>query len=169
EFGVAKRGEFFRYGVEFAPLALAGATGEDTLFSGGGYVFGAVDHQVYSAGVGVGVNTVNDTDFQSEAGSGLTIVQLLRIGAVDGMHLSSRVEAVVFRDEVLFSFLRLQGQVGVADSAWLIVRGGGGSMGYGFGEVVVRSLLWGNGHAGSTFMELGLGGARLFKQTCTDP
>ena len=168
ELGFAKRTEFFRFGVELAPLALAGATGQDTIFSGGGYVFGAVDHQVYSAGIGVGANTVNDTDFQSEPGSGLTIVQLLRIGAVDGLHVSSRVEAVIFRSEVLFSYLQVQGQAGVADGSWLIIRGGGGSMGYGFGEVVVRNLLWGTGQAGSTFMELGLGGAGLFRQACDD-
>ncbi len=168
ELGIAMRGEHFRFGVELAPLAFAGATGQGNIFSGAGYVFGAVDHQIYSAGLGVGVNTVNDTDFQSEEGSGLTVVQLLRIGAVDGMHLSSRVEAVVFRSEVLFSFLQLQGQLSVADSSWLIVRGGGGSIGYGFGEIVVRNLLWGTGRADSAFVELGLGGAGLFQQACPE-
>ncbi len=168
ELGIGRRTEHFRFGVNIAPLAFMGATGKESLFAGGGYVYGAVDHSFYSAGVGVGTNTVNDTDSESEAGSGLTIVQLLRIGAVDGLHLESRVEAVIFRSEVLFGYLQLEGQVAVADSTWLVVRGGGGSIGYAFGEVVVRNLLWGTGQAGSTFMELGLGGAGMFQQSCPE-
>lgn len=166
ELGVARRTEYFRFGVNLSPVSYVGATDEGSVFSAGGYVFGAVDHAIYSAGIGVGANTVNDTDGESESGSGLSIVQLLRIGAVDGLHFESRVEAVIFRSEVLFSYLQLQGQIAVADTAWLIVRGGGGSIGYGFGEVVVRNLLWGTGQAGSTFLELGLGGAGLFEQAC---
>lgn len=166
ELGLARRTEHFRFGVNLSPISYVGATDEGSVFSGGGYIFGAVDHDIYSAGVGVGANTVNDTDGESESGSGLSIVQLLRIGAVDGLHFESRVEAVIFRSEVLFSYLQLQGQIAVADTAWLVVRGGGGSIGYGFGEVVVRNLLWGTGQAGSTFLELGLGGAGLFEQAC---
>jgi hypothetical protein len=166
ELGLARRTEYFRFGVNLSPISYVGATDEGSVFSAGGYVFGAVDHNIYSAGIGVGANTVNDTDGESESGSGLSIVQLLRIGAVDGLHFESRVEAVIFRSEVLFSYLQLQGQIAVADTAWLIVRGGGGSLGYGFGEVVVRNLLWGTGQAGSTFLELGLGGAGLFEQAC---
>lgn len=166
ELGVARRTEYFRFGLNISPVSYVGATDEGSVFSAGGYVFGAVDHAIYSAGIGVGANTVNDTDGESESGSGLSIVQLLRIGAVDGLHFESRVEAVIFRSEVLFSYLQLQGQIAVADTAWLVVRGGGGSLGYGFGEVVVRNLLWGTGQAGSTFLELGLGGAGLFEQAC---
>lgn len=166
ELAASQRTEHFRFGVNLAPLAFMGASGQETLFAGGGYVFGAVDHAVYSAGVGVGANTVNDTDSESDAGSGLSIVQLLRLGAVDGLHFESRVEAVIFRSEVLFGYLQLEGQFAVADTTWLLVRGGGGSIGYGFGEVVVRNLLWGSGGAGSTFMELGLGGAGMFQETC---
>lgn len=166
EFGVARRTEHFRFGMNLSPISYVGATDEGSVFAAGGYVFGAVDHAIYSAGIGVGANTVNDTDGESESGSGLSIVQLLRIGAVDGLHFESRVEAVIFRSEVLFSYLQLQGQIAVADTAWLVLRGGGGSLGYAFGEVVVRNLLWGTGQAGSTFLELGLGGAGLFEQAC---
>jgi hypothetical protein len=166
ELGLARRTEHFRFGVNFSPISYLGASGEGSVLAAGGYAFAAVDHQIYSAGVGVGGNTVNDTDGESESGSGLSIVQLLRIGAVDGLHVSSRVEAVIFRSEVLFGYLQLEGQLAVADTAWLVVRGGGGSIGYGFGEVVVRNLLWGTGQAGSTFLELGLGGAGAFEQSC---
>lgn len=166
ELGLARRTEHFRFGVNFAPISYVGASGEGSVFAAGGYGFAAVDHAIYSAGVGVGANTVNDTDGESESGSGLSIVQLLRIGAVDGLHLESRVEAVIFRSEVLFGYLQLEGQMAVADSTWLVIRGGGGSIGYGFGEVVVRNLLWGTGRPGSTFLELGLGGAGVFEQSC---
>lgn len=168
ELGLARRTEYFRFGVNFSPISYLGASGDGSVFAAGGYAFAAVDHHIYSAGVGVGGNTVNDTDGESESGSGLSIVQLLRIGAVDGLHLASRVEAVIFRSEVLFGYLQLQGQMAVADTAWLVVRGGGGSLGYGFGEVVVRNLLWGTGQAGSTFLELGLGGAGAFEQSCPE-
>lgn len=166
ELSTDRRTEHFRFGVNLSPVSFVGASGEGSVFAAGGYAFAAVDHSIYSAGVGVGGNTVNDTDGQSDSGSGLTIVQLLRIGAIDGLHLESRVEAVIFRSEVLFGYLQLEGQLAVADTAWLVVRGGGGSIGYGFGEVVVRNLLWGTGQPGSTFLELGLGGAGVFQQSC---
>lgn len=166
ELSADRRTEHFRFGVNLSPISFVGASGEGSVLAAGGYAFAAVDHSIYSAGVGVGGNTVNDTDGESDAGSGLTIVQLLRIGAIDGLHLESRVEAVIFRSEVLFGYLQLEGQLAVADTAWLVVRGGGGSIGYGFGEVVVRNLLWGTGQPGSTFLELGLGGAGVFQQSC---
>lgn len=168
EFGLARRTEHFRFGANLSPISFIGASGEGSVLVAGGYAFAAVDHAIYSAGVGIGADTINDTGSVSEAGSGLSIVQLLRIGAIDGLHVESRVEAVIFRSEVVFGYLQLGGQIAVADSTWLVVRGGGGNIGYGFGEVVVRNLLWGTGQPGSTFLELGLGGAGGFQHSCPE-
>jgi hypothetical protein len=94
------------------------------------------------------------------------LVQLLRIGAIDGLHFSSRSKAVVFHSETEFSSLELQGQIAVGSDAWLILRGGGGVEGYGYGEVALRNLLRGNGGPGSLFLEIGVGGAGLYSEFC---
>lgn len=166
EFEVGRRTEHFRYGVHITPLSLFGARNEETLFSGSGYIFGALDQPLFAVGMGIGAATVNDTDGYSASGSGTSLVQSLRVGAVDGAYLESRMEAVVFRSEILFGYFQLTGQLPVADDMWVVARGGGGRLGYGFGEVVVRRLLWGNGGAGSAFWELGWGGMTMFDETC---
>lgn len=166
EFEVGRRTEFFRYGVHIMPLSLFAARRETTLFAGSGYVFGAMDQPLFSVGMGIGVATINDTDRYSPRGTGTSLVQLLRLGAVDGVYIESRVEAVVFRSEILLGYLQLTGQLPVGDSMWIVARAGGGRLGYGFGEVVMRRLLWGNGGAGSVFWELGWGGATMFEEVC---
>jgi hypothetical protein len=166
ELSAGRRTQHFHYGVTLAPLGLAGSSEDDALGTWQAYAHAAFDSLLFSAGLGLGAQAVNDTSFQAPAGSGLTLVQLLRIGSLDGLHLSSRTTAVVFHSETEFSGLEMQGQISVAREAWLIFRGGGGSQGFGFGEVALRNLMQGNGRAGSWFLEVSAGGAGLFEETC---
>ncbi len=167
DFSGAYRAEHFHFGVAAAPLGAATADGESAV-TAAGYVFGAFDSRLFSAGLGVGAQQINDTDFNYDEGSGLTLVQLLRIGALDGLHLASRTKAVVFHSETQFSSLEIQGQISVSNDAWLILRGGGGVEGYGFGEIALRNLLRGSGGPGSFFLEIAVGGAGLYSRFCAE-
>jgi hypothetical protein len=51
----------------------------------------------------------------------------------------------------------------VGSRAWLLFEGGGGSAGYGYGEIGLRSLLRGNGQQGSLFLSVTLGGQGVFE------
>jgi hypothetical protein len=52
---------------------------------------------------------------------------------------------------------------------WLLLNGGGGNVGYGYGELGLRVLLTGNGLAGSKFLTVTAGGAGVFKSGTCDP
>jgi hypothetical protein len=168
EGGVGYRTRVFHVGATLVPLGIAGADGADTMATWGGYVYAAFDSSVFSAGLGLGGQAVNDTGQRVDQGSGISLVQLLRLGAVDGLHLMSRTKAVVFHSLTEFSSLEMQGQIAVANDSWLILRGGGGVEGYGYGEVAVRALLRGNGGKDSLFLEISVGGAGLHQSFCPE-
>lgn len=169
EFEAGYRMRDFHVGARVSPLGVARAA-SDTVSTWGGYAYGAYDSWLFSAGLGIGAQSVNNTsDDPSDPTSGLSLVQLLRLGAVDGLHLASRIHAVVFRGETEFSSLEAQGQIPVASGTWLILRGGGGTPGHGFGEIALRNLLVGSGGRGSTFLEVSVGGAGIFEKYCASP
>jgi len=57
--------------------------------------------------------------------------------------------------------------VPISERSWLFGRGGGGAAGFGFGELGLRLLLFGNGHRDSGFVSAALGGAGLFGEKKT--
>lgn len=166
ELDAGHRSRYFHYGVNLWPIGIATSSGDDALSTWSTYVYGEFDSWIFAAGLGLGAQSVNDTDFMTDAGSGLSLIQMLRVGAVDGLHLSARTRAVVFHSQTEFSGLEMQGQISVASDSWLIFRGGGGTLGYGFGEVAVRNLLQGNGQKDSLFLEVSVGGAGVYREAC---
>ncbi len=166
ELSLGRRTENWHYGAALNPVGIGADDADGATFPWSGYVFGAFDSKAFSAGLGFGGQSVNNTDV--ETGSGLSIVQLLRLGAVDGLHLAARSSVVIFRSTTNFASLEMQGQLAVGDASWLLLRGGGGNVGYGFGEVALRSLMYGNGGADSFFLEVGVGGSVLIDHGCPE-
>lgn len=167
ELDAGYRTRHFHLGASLHPLGIAGSQSDEVTSLLGGSVYGAYDGWLFSAGIGVGAQRVNNPDATAERGSGLSLVQLLRLGAVDGLHLSSRVRAVVFRSVTDFGGMDAQGQIPAGRDVWLVLRGGGGVEGYGFGEVAIRNLLVGAGQRDSIFLEVSVGGAGIFASHCT--
>lgn len=164
EASVGRRTALWHYGAALNPVGVGGDDQDGVTAPWAGYVFGAFDSKSFSAGLGLGAQTVHDTVV--EKGSGLGIVQLLRLGSVDGLQLAARSSVVVFRSKTEFATLDMQGQLAVSEAAWLLFRGGGGSVGYGFGEVALRSLTRGNGGPGSFFLEVAVGGSVVVEASC---
>jgi hypothetical protein len=164
EASIGRRSSMWHYGAALNPVGVGGDAKNGATLPWAGYVFGAFDSKAFSAGLGVGAQTVNFA--QVETGSGLGVVQLLRLGSVDGLHLGVRSSVVIFHSETEFATLDIQGQLAVGEAAWLLLRGGGGSVGYGYGEVALRSLMRGNGGPGSFFFEVSVGGSALIRDTC---
>jgi hypothetical protein len=158
----------------FEPFAHGVGKGEDKpgVTPVSAFIKGSFDLPLFEVGFGLGFETVFDTNFPTNPGSGTLLVQQARIGAADGLHIDAISHVVLFHSEFQFSGLVGRLQIPVGDASWLLLRGGGGTAGYGYGEFGVRVLLVGNGDRGSTYFTGAFGGAGVFKRemvVCGDP
>ena len=155
-----------------SPAAQGLANGDSALAFAGNAVV-SYDTRAFKVGLGLGGSTINEHAGDIQSGSshwdraGVTIAQLARLGAGDGLHL-----------EVVNSFVLADGQFAyggtevslqspaaiVSSTVWLVARGGGGTAGFGFGEVGLRVLTVGNGGAGSLFLTPTIGGATVWQE-----
>lgn len=148
------------------PLAFAAAEGKGNVTAVNAAVIGSYDSQYFELGLGFGAQTVNETGFLVEPGSGLSVAQLVRLGARDGLNLSARTSLALFHSQFQFGGLVVSGQIPVTRGYWLLLNGGGGNVGYGYGEFGLRVLLSGNGLSGSTFLSVTAGGVGIFRSSC---
>ncbi len=158
--------------AEAYPFGYANGKGTPAVVPVATFVSASYDHEVFEIGLGLGLETVNDTTFQVDAGTGTLIAQRLRLGARDGLNLDLRNDVVLFHSSFEFSGLVGSALIPVGSSSWLAFEGGGGTAGYGYGEVGVRSLLRGNGDRGSVYFTVSVGGVTMFEdrtRTCGGP
>jgi len=153
-----------------------GYASEGNVLALAGNVLAAFDTTVFEIGLGLGWSAVNQDlggDESSRAGggsldadidqvkSGLSIAQLARLGARDGLHLLVRNNFLLYDDEFNYGGTVAEVQVPVSARSWLLARGGGGQAGYAYGEVGLRWLARGNGDRGSLFLTVAAGGGAL--------
>jgi len=149
------------------PLAFADVEVRDSVSAASAALIASYDSQFFEMGLGIGAQTVNEPGFVQEPGSGLAVAQLIRLGALDGLNVSARTSIVLFHSQFTFGGMVASGQIPVTRGYWLLLGGGGGSVGYGYGEFGLRVMLSGNGHAGSKFLTVTAGGAAVFRSgTC---
>lgn len=149
-----------RYQLQLSPLAFASAGPGSTVAA---VVIGLVsyDTRLFEIGLGFGFQTVNDGNY--EPGTGLTVAQSLRFGALDGLNLSLRNDVSLFHSEFDYSAFSGEAQIPVSDRGWMVLEGGGGTVGYAFFEVGGKVLLMGNGTRGSVFLRGTIGYAALYE------
>lgn len=155
-----------------APLAYGTGADKPAVLPVAAYLKASYDLPLFEAGFGIGGETVYDVDFGTKPGSGTLFVQQLRFGAVDGLKFDLMSRVVLFESEFRFSGFSGTAQFPVGRTSWMLLRGGGGSAGYGFGELGVRVLLVGNGDRGSVFFTGALGGLGVFETetyVCKEP
>lgn len=161
----------FRLRAVLDPLAFSDVQSKEGVTAWNVAVMASYDSQFFEMGAGFGGQTVNDAGFFLEPGSGLSVAQLIRLGAEDGLNLSARTSVVLFHSEFAFGDMVAALQIPIDRGYWLLFGGGGGSVGYGYGELGLRVLLSGNGLAGSKFLTVSAGGAGVFRlssETCGD-
>ena len=152
----------FHVQARLAPLGLATADDGATIpYSG--YILASYDLAMFEAGLGLGSESVHAPPFDLQAGSGMALVQFVRLGAVDGLNLTAYSHVTLFHQEFDFSGLRIQGQIPLGGRTWLLIGGGAAEIGYGYGELGLRALVVGNGDRGSLFLTGVVGGATIFK------
>lgn len=145
------------------PLAYANVKDKRSVKAVNAALLASYDSQYFEMGLGVGGQTVNDTEFFLSPGSGLAVAQFIRLGALDGLNITARTSVVLFHSQFDFGGMVGNMQIPVGRGYWLMLGGGGGTVGYGYGEFGLRALLQGNGHAGSRFLTVTAGGAAAFK------
>lgn len=149
------------------PLGLGFADKGD-LTSVDGHLVASFDTRLFELGFGAGWATISGGERGEGSGSGLSIRQLGRLGARDGLHLEIKNSFLLYDDA-----FRYGGTVGtlslpLTERFALFGRGGGGVTGFGFGELGLRLLARGNGDRGSLLVDATIGGAGLFgTDTCT--
>jgi hypothetical protein len=145
------------------PLAFADVQDKSSVAAANAGLIASYDSQYFEMGLGLGAQSVNETSNFLQPGSGLAALQLIRLGAQDGLNISARTSVALFHSEFQFGGMVASGQIPVTRGYWLLLNGGGGNVGYGFGELGLRVLLTGNGLAGSKFLTVTAGGAGVFK------
>ncbi len=163
--------------VQLNPATFALADGPDNLALAARASM-SFDLSVFRIGLGLGVTRIAEqltTPISSDATeesirrtANLTIGQVLRLGARDGLHLELDNTVVLKRrsvrnGEFMFVYGGTTGDVqvplnNVLDNTWLITRGGFHLSGQAFGELGLRFLASGNGSSGSLFFDATAGG-----------
>lgn len=145
------------------PLAFADVQDKSSVTATMAGLIVSYDSQYFEMGLGLGGQSVNETSTFLQPGSGMAALQLIRLGAQDGLNISARTSVALFHSEFQFGGMVASGQIPVTRGYWLLLNGGGGNVGYGFGELGLRVLLTGNGLAGSKYLTVTAGGAGVFK------
>lgn len=147
----------------FDPVGLSLADQDRSITVANAAVIASYDVRFFEIGLGLGGQSVNSTQPFLEPGSGLALAQLIRLGARDGLNLTARSSVVLFHSELGFGGMIATVQVPVGTGYWLTLGGGGGDLGYGYGELGLRALVEGTGGAGSKFLYVSAGGASIFE------
>ena len=145
------------------PWAFGDAEDRESVNALNAAVIASYDSQYFEMGLGLGAQTVNEPDFFLEPGTGLSAAQLIRLGPQDGLNLTARTSVVLFHSEFAFGGMVATAQIPITRGYWLTFGGGGGNVGYGYGELGLRVLLKGDGLAGSRFLTVAAGGAGVFR------
>ncbi len=151
------------------PLAFGDVKSKNAVGAANTALIASYDSQYFEMGLGFGAQTVNATDFFVAPGSGLAALQLIRLGAQDGLNISARTNIVLFHSQFQFGGMMASGQIPVTRGYWLLLNGGGGNIGYAYGEFGLRVLLAGDGLAGSKYLTVTAGGAAVFSSGACPP
>jgi len=155
------------------------STGSATAF--GAHAVIGLDTQLIEVGLGIGGVTINQgssTGSQPQSGA-VSIAQEARIGARDGLALNVETSAVALSNRFDLGYFISSFQIPVSRTVMLVIRGGGGSVGFGYGDVGVRVRIRGDngkgtialsGYAGGDFIGMNLCASNSdppFTSTCT--
>lgn len=152
--------------ADLSPLGV-GFGKQGTIGAAGGHGIVALDTHLFEAGLGLGAATLNEP--KGADSTSISFAQHARIGARDGLALFLRNSIVVDRDKFDLGALTIAGQAPLSQRWWLLLRGGGGPIGFAFGDLGVRYLVSGDLGPGSLFLVGTAGGTSIFKTRACPP
>lgn len=145
---------------------LAGAVTNDRNVGNLGVTgYAAYDHDYFALGLGVGVTDLTEVVYGNDGQlSGqkraFLLAQLVRLGALDGLHLVVRNGFAVVNDEFDFNGTIARIQYPLSENLALF-GSGGAAQGFAYGELGLRFRAFGTGAADTLFVELSAGGGKV--------
>jgi len=141
---------------------------------GASVVNGDIDEMLSSSGIGVAADEgggAEPVDWEQRTRAAFTISQHVRLGARDGLHLTVYNLLMYHKDDssdgeddsgIIYAGTAGKVVVPLAARTYLFAEGGGGLMGYGFGDIGVFTWVRGAGDAGSVGVSALAGGAGVW-------
>jgi hypothetical protein len=169
------RAEFDPFGVA-GPSTNTSSSGAQTQTSNGAITTAAahllfgIDTQFLEVSIGIGGATVNQNIGSvggSPATGALSIAESARIGARDGLALNLESSAIAAGGQFNLGYFLSSLQIPITRIVMLVVRGGGGPVGFAYGDLGVRVLAHGDGGKGTVALTGFAGGAAIMVDLCS--
>jgi hypothetical protein len=145
---------------ELSPLGIA--TGKQgAIGTAAAHAIVGLDTHLFELGLGLGGATLNSPSVDKN--SSLSFAQAVRIGARDGTAFFGRSNIIVDNDRFAIGSIAMSGQVVINPRWWFLINGGGGPIGFAYGDLGVRYMIHGDLGSGSFFITGTAGGAGMFK------
>jgi hypothetical protein len=159
------------------PLPPGGSSGgttsqpqSGTVSTGAAHLLAGIDTEFIEVALGFGAASVN----QNTGGgtgtpdtSALSIAESARIGARDGLALNMESSIIGANHQFNLGYFVSSIQIPLSRTTMLVIRGGGGPVGFAYGDVGVRALVRGNGGPGTVALTGFAGGASIMVDLCS--
>ena len=130
-----------------------------------------LDTEFVEVGLGIGGASVNQNSTIGAGGqpvtSALSVVEEGRLGARDGLALIVESSAIAANDKFDLGYFIGTFQIPISKSLMVVARGGGGRVGFGYGDLGVRVVVRGNGGRGTLALTGYIGGAVIMENLCS--
>ncbi len=161
--------------ASFAPLTTNGQTeltnqGGGTVTTAAAHLLAGIDTQFIEVALGVGSATVNENTGSLNGvpdTSAFSIAESARIGARDGLALTFESSVIAANKQFNLGYFVSSLQIPLSRTAMLVIRGGGGDVGFAYGDVGVRVLMRGDGGRGTVALTGFVGGASIMVDLCS--
>ncbi|MDP9150684.1 MAG: hypothetical protein M3O36_12200 [Myxococcota bacterium] len=136
------------------------------------HLMAGLDTQFVEVCLGLGGATVNENGSLRPGGGAaqtgaVSIVEAARIGARDGLALNMESSAIAVNSKFDLGFFVMSLQIPVSMKAMLVARGGGGNVGFAYGDLGVRVLVHGDGGKGTVALTGFAGAAAILLNLCS--
>jgi hypothetical protein len=130
-----------------------------------------LDTEMVEVGLGLGGASVNQNSTIGTGGqpatSAVSVVEEGRLGARDGLAIIVESSAIAANDKFDLGYLVGVFQIPVSRTMMVIARGGGGRVGFGYGDLGMRVVVRGNGGRGTLALTGFVGGAAIMENLCS--
>jgi hypothetical protein len=159
------------------PLPRGGSTGgttsqpqSGTVRTGAAHLLAGIDTEFIEVALGFGAASVNQNTGGSTGApdtSALSIAESARIGARDGLALNMESSIIGANHQFNLGYFVSSIQIPLSRTTMLVIRGGGGPVGFAYGDIGVRALVRGDGGPGTVALTGFAGGASIMVDLCS--
>jgi hypothetical protein len=141
-----------------------------TVSTAAAHLLAGIDTEFIEVALGVGGASVNQNTGSSTGSpdtSALSIAESARIGARDGLALNLESSIIGANHQFNLGYFLSSIQIPLSRTTMLVIRGGGGPVGFAYGDIGVRALVRGDGGPGTVALTGFAGGASIMVDLCS--